>query len=72
MARAKVLRKCRRAHALLSRRCDAPLAWHEQLALQLHLLACTGCRRVAQHLALLSQAMRSLDHGAGADHHASL
>jgi len=67
VARARVLLKCRRAHALLSRRCDAPLAWRERVALHLHLRACAACRRVAQHWALLARALRSLEHGAAGE-----
>lgn len=50
--------KCRQAARLLSDRQDRPLERGEQLALRLHLLACSGCRAYQRQLGFLRQASR--------------
>lgn len=48
---------CRRATELISKSHDAPLSFKEQLALRLHLLVCTWCRRYEKQILLLRRVM---------------
>ncbi len=59
MARFRI--DCRRAHWLLSQRCDQPLRTGERLALWLHLRSCEWCAIVARNFRFLSTAARRLD-----------
>lgn len=54
---------CKEVTVLLSKAQDARLAWHERLAVRLHLLYCRGCARLKTQLAFLHRAAR---HGAAA------
>lgn len=44
---------CRQAAALISKRCDAPLALAERLRLRWHLLLCGRCQRFAAQTSLM-------------------
>ena len=49
---------CRHSAQLISESLDRPLRFRERLALRIHLLYCTGCRRFRTHLALMRRWMR--------------
>ena len=49
---------CHRATELLSKRHDAPLTSRERLALRIHLLLCTWCRRYGNQITVLHEALR--------------
>lgn len=50
-------RNCRQVTALVLRQQDAALAWHERLAVRLHMQVCRACPRFAQQLRFMDQAL---------------
>lgn len=57
---------CKEVSLLMSKQCDARLAWPERLAVRAHLLYCRGCARLANQLKFLRTASRRFATGAAA------
>jgi Putative zinc-finger len=51
---------CRQITRLVSRSMDSRLAWHQRLAIRVHLLYCVWCRRYAAQLQFVRKAAREL------------
>ena len=51
---------CRQITRLVSRSMDGRLAWHQRLAVRVHLLYCVWCRRYAAQIKFLRKAARQL------------
>ena len=55
-------RSCREVTALLVAREDRALAWHERLALRLHLALCDTCPRFARQMLALRLGLQQWRH----------
>jgi hypothetical protein len=51
---------CRQITRLVSQSMDAKLLWHQRLAVRVHLLYCSWCRRYASQIRFLRKATREL------------
>lgn len=49
---------CRQVTRLVSQSMDARLAWHQRVAVRLHLLYCVWCRRYAAQMQILRKAAK--------------
>jgi len=49
---------CHDTTRLLSESRERPLTWRERMALRLHVMMCSGCRRFGQQVRLLAVAAR--------------
>lgn len=55
---------CRDATRLLSEAQEHPLPWQEKLALQVHLMMCSGCRNFGRQMLVLRDIARACAKGA--------
>jgi hypothetical protein len=51
---------CRQVTRLVSQSMDAPLSWHQRLAVRFHMLYCVWCRRYVLQLRFLRNAAQRL------------
>jgi hypothetical protein len=51
---------CRQITRLVSQSMDAKLPWHQRLAVRVHLLYCSWCRRYASQIQFLRKATKEL------------
>jgi len=50
---------CRQVTRLVSQSMDTRLAWHQRLAMRVHLLYCVWCRRYASQIRFLRKASKN-------------
>jgi len=54
------MKSCREVTQLVSQGLDRELAARERLAVRMHFVICTGCRRVEAQMSFLRRAVRAL------------
>ena len=63
---------CRQITRLVSQSMDVKLAWHQRLAIRVHLVYCVWCRRYASQIQFLRKAAIELADGADGEEAARL